>query len=364
MKKTTNYLLLTVALLFSTVIMAQSTITGTVLEQGINMPLPGANVVEKGTTNGVVTDFDGNFTLNTKSGSGEIVITYVGYTSKTVSFSGDSSLGKVMLEPSQVGLKTVQIIASVAVDRKTPVAVSTVKAADIALKLSTQEFPEILKSTPGIYATKQGGGYGDARVNIRGFSSENVAVMINGIPVNDMENGAVYWSNWAGLGDVTSTMQVQRGLGASKVAVPSIGGTINIITKTTDVEEGGNFFTGIGNNGYLKYGMTYSTGLSDKGFAATVSASKISGDGYVDGTQFEGYNYFINLSQVINDDHTISFSAFGAQQEHGQRFNRSTIGELRQTEQGPLKANKDWGVTKMERFIINLTTSITNLKCL
>ncbi|WP_282148739.1 TonB-dependent receptor [Algibacter lectus] len=350
MKKTTNYLLLTVALLFSTVIMAQSTITGTVLEQGINMPLPGANVVEKGTTNGVVTDFDGNFTLNTKSGSGEIVITYVGYTSKTVSFSGDSSLGKVVLEPSQVGLETVQIIASVAVDRKTPVAVSTVKAADIALKLSTQEFPEILKSTPGIYATKQGGGYGDARVNIRGFSSENVAVMINGVPVNDMENGAVYWSNWAGLGDVTSTMQVQRGLGASKVAVPSTGGTINIITKTTDVEEGGNFFTGIGNNGYLKYGMTYSTGLSDKGFAATVSASKISGDGYVDGTEFEGYNYFINLTQEINDAHTISFSAFGAQQEHGQRFNRSTIAELRQTESGPLKSNKDWGYKNGEVY--------------
>ena len=48
--------------------------------------------------------------------------------------------------------------------------------------------------------------------------------MINGVPVNDMENGRVYWSNWAGLSDVTSAMQVQRGLGASKVAVPSIGG--------------------------------------------------------------------------------------------------------------------------------------------
>ncbi|GAA4235199.1 TonB-dependent receptor [Postechiella marina] len=330
--------------------MAQSTITGTIMEAGVNMPLPGANVIEKGTTNGVVTDFDGNFSLTTKSTSGELVITYVGYTTKTIAFTGNATLGNVTLETSQVGLETVQIIASVAVDRKTPVAVSTVKAADIALKLSTQEFPEILKSTPGIYATKQGGGYGDARVNIRGFSSENVAVMINGIPVNDMENGRVYWSNWAGLGDVTSTMQVQRGLGASKVAVPSIGGTINIITKTTDVEEGGNFFTSIGNNGYLKYGMTYSTGLSDKGFAATVSASKISGDGYVDGTQFEGYNYFINLSQEINDAHTISFSAFGAQQEHGQRFNRSTIGELRQTEQGPQKANKDWGYKNGEVY--------------
>ena len=50
---------------------------------------------------------------------------------------------------------------------------------------------------------------------------------------------AVYWSNWAGLSDVTSAMQVQRGLGASKVAVPSIGGTINIISKSSDVQKGG-----------------------------------------------------------------------------------------------------------------------------
>ncbi|MEL0651965.1 TonB-dependent receptor [Algibacter sp. TI.3.09] len=342
MKKTTNYLLLTVALLFSTVIMAQSTITGTVLEQGINMPLPGANVVEKGTTNGVVTDFDGNFTLKTKSSSGEIIITYVGYTSKTISFSGDSSLKNVTLEPSQVGLETVQIIASVAVDRKTPVAVSTVKAADIELKLGTQEFPEILKSTPGIYTTKTGGGYGDAKTRIRGFQSENVAVMINGIPVNDMENGAVYWSNWAGLGDVTSTMQVQRGLGASKVAVPSIGGTINVITKTTDVEEGGSVFTSIANDGYEKYGVTYSTGLNDKGFAATVSAAQTSGNGYVDGTEFTGVSYFVNLSKEINDFHKISFTAFGSKQRHGQRQNRQLISTFENSERGR-KFNADWG---------------------
>ncbi|SFZ89767.1 Outer membrane receptor for Fe3+-dicitrate [Flaviramulus basaltis] len=343
MRKITQSLLMAVAFLFTTVIMAQSTVSGIVLEAGINMPLPGANIVEKGTSNGVVTDFDGNFTLNTKGSSGEIVITYVGYTSKTVSFSGNATLGNVFLESSQVGLQEVQIIASVAVDRKTPVAVSTIKSEEIALKLSTQEFPEILKSTPGVYATRAGGGYGDGRISLRGFGSENVAVMINGVPVNDMENGAVYWSNWAGLGDVTSSLQVQRGLGASKVAVPSVGGTVNIITKTTDAEQGGNIFTGIGNDGYLKYGMTYSTGLSEKGFAATVSASKITGDGYVDGTEFSGYNYFISLSQQLSDSHRLSFSAFGAQQTHGQRFNRSTISELLDTDSGPQKANKDWG---------------------
>lgn len=123
-------------------------------------------------------------------------------------------------------------IRDVARDRQTPVAVSTIKATEIQEKLGSQEFPEILKSTPSVYTTKQGGGFGDSRINIRGFDQRNTAVMINGMPINDMENGWVYWSNWAGLSDVTSAMQVQRGLGSSKLAISSVGGTINVITKS------------------------------------------------------------------------------------------------------------------------------------
>lgn len=67
-----------------------------------------------------------------------------------------------------------------------------------------------------------------------GFDQRNIAVMVDGVPVNDMENGQVYWSNWDGLGDITKSMQVQRGLGASKLAVTSVGGTMNIITKGID----------------------------------------------------------------------------------------------------------------------------------
>jgi iron complex outermembrane receptor protein len=239
-------------------------------------------------------------------------------------------------------LQEIQIIASVALDRKTPVAVSTVRAADIQLKLGTQEFPEILKSTPGVYATKQGGGFGDGRISLRGFDSENVAVMINGVPVNDMENGRVFWSNWAGLGDVTSSMQVQRGLGAARVAVPSIGGTINILTQTTDAEEGGNFMTTLGNDGFAKFGLTYSTGLMENGFAATVMAAKTDGDGFVRGTEFNSVSYFVNISKQINDQHKLSFTAFGAKQRHGQRQNRHLIDTYRRSEDG-IKYNSDWG---------------------
>ena len=143
-------------------------------------------------------------------------------------------------------------VADIAKDRKTPVAVSTIKEAQIIEKLGNQEFPEILNTTPSVYATKGGGGFGEGKLNIRGFAQENIAIMINGMPVNDMENGRVFWSNWAGLSDVTSAMQVQRGLGSSKLAIASVGGTVNIVTRAADKKEGGVVSVGIWNNDYLK----------------------------------------------------------------------------------------------------------------
>jgi iron complex outermembrane receptor protein len=335
--------LLFVALfLVSAAVLGQTKITGTVVDE-TNQLLPGASVLVKGTANGTSTDFNGKFSLQSKSNSGIVVVSYIGYKTMEVAFtSSKNSLSIQLLEDTDALDEIVIVSNSFAIDRKTPVAVSTIKAEEIELKLGTQEFPEILKSTPGVYATKSGGGYGDGRINLRGFNSENVAVMINGVPVNDMENGRVFWSNWAGLGDVTSAMQVQRGLGASKVAVPSIGGTINILTKTSDVEEGGNFGYSLANDGYSKFGLTYSTGLMDNGVAVSVSASSTEGRGYVDGTPFTGFNYFINITKEFNDAHKLSLTAFGAKQQHGQRQNRHTIATFRESERGR-KYNSDWG---------------------
>ena len=336
--------LLLVAMIFvSASVLGQTKISGTVVDES-NQSLPGASILEKGTMNGTETDFDGKFSLKAGSKTGVLVISFIGYKTKEVAFTSENAnIGNIQLEEGGSTLDEIIITStSFAIDRKTPVAVSTIKAADIERKLGTQEFPEVLKSTPGVYATKSGGGFGDGRINLRGFNSENVAVMINGVPVNDMENGKVYWSNWAGLSDVTSAMQVQRGLGAAKVAVPSIGGTINILSKTSDVNKGGNVVASTGNNGYQKVGFTLSTGLMDNGIAATVSFAKISGEGYVEGTQFEGSNYFVNFSKEINENHKISFTTFGAPQRHGQRQNMSTVSTYRNAEAGN-QFNPDWG---------------------
>ena len=318
MRKFKNWLV--VALLFSTTIMiAQTSLTGKVVDE-TNQPLPGASIVVKGTKTGTSTDFNGNFTLEISDTSGTIQVSFIGYEAKSIAFNGSADLGTISLAPSAQSLEEVVIVGviDVAIDRKTPVAVSTVRAEEIIEKLGTQEFPEILKSTPSVYATKQGGGFGDARINIRGFDQRNTAVLINGMPVNDMENGWVYWSNWAGLSYVTSAMQVQRGLGSSKLAISSVGGTINVITRTSEQKEGGTVTATMGNDGYQKYAASYSTGLMDSGFSASFLLSRTSGDGYTDGTKFLGHNYFIGLGQKINDDHSLMFTFTGAPQWHNQ----------------------------------------------
>ena len=315
MKRT---LLFACMLFFAGWTFAQSgSIAGKISDSDTYEPLPGANVVIKGTSKGTTTDIDGNFKLGELSpGSYALEISFIGYELKemiaTVRSGQTTQLGDIKLGTSSIGLREVEIIASVAVERETPVAVSTIKAEYIENKLGTQEFPEILKGTPGVYATKTGGGFGDGRINIRGFDSQNVAVMINGVPVNDMENGRVYWSNWAGLSDVTGSMQVQRGLGASKVAVPSIGGTINIVSKASDNKQGGSLYSRIGNNGYNEFGFQVNTGLSEKGWAMTLQGSRKAGAMYMDGSEFLGYSYYLNIAKQINTKHLLTFSVIGA----------------------------------------------------
>ena len=323
----------------------QGLVRGIIVDKDSKESLIGATVVLKGTSKGTVTDIDGNFSLNVPKGKNTIEISFIGYISKEIPIEVKDKtveLSTIELEPDAIGINEIRVLANIAIDRQTPIAVSNITPIQIEEKLGTQEFPEILKSSPGVYATKRGGGFGDADVRIRGFGSTNVAVMINGMPVNGMEDDKVYWSNWAGLSDVTRTMQVQRGVGASKIAVPSVGGTINVITKTTDAKKGGNVFYNMGNDNYQKMGITLSTGLLENNWALTMMFSKTSGDGYVQGTPFTGYSYFFSVAKKINEKHQLSLTFFGAPQEHAKRYAYQSLDVLKTKKDG-IRYNSDWG---------------------
>ncbi|MES2375839.1 MAG: TonB-dependent receptor [Bacteroidota bacterium] len=338
-----KYLLLLFISLFTTAAaLAQSVVTGKLLDAQTKEPLIGATITIKGTTNATSASLDGTFKITAPSGS-TLVITYIGYVSKEVTANG-TKLGTISLDPVSGSLGEVVVNASstLAIDRQTPIAVSNVGAQYIEEKGAGAEFPELLKATPGVTVSRAGGGYGDSRVAIRGFNSSNIALLVNGIPVNDVEAGKVFWNDWAGLSDVTSYMQVQRGLGAAKIAVPSLGGTIDIRTRSTEREEGGAIAQSVGSYNALKTAISYATGLTPKGWASSFLLSKSTGDGNAEGLYYTGYSYFFNLSKVIGKSQTLSFNFMGAAQIHGQRYTYQSINAYRAAPQG-IRYNSDYG---------------------
>lgn len=305
------------SVLFVVHVFAQKhTISGTVTDAETNETLIGVNILFKSGV-GAVTNIDGKYTFQLEAGEYNVMVSYVGYdkVQKKIKITGNSIHN---FELHSTVLDEVKIVADVAIARKTPVAFSNIEPKQIQENLASQDIPMILNSTPGVYATQEGGGDGDAQITIRGFSSRNVGVLLDGVPVNDMENGHVYWSNWFGLDVATRSIQVQRGLGASKLALPSVGGTINILTKGYENKRGGRVKQELGSDGYLRTTIGYNSGRLKNDWAISSAVSYKRGNGWVDQTWTEGFFYYLKVDKKIKK-HLISLSGFGAPQSHGQR---------------------------------------------
>ncbi len=308
-------------------LMGQSVVKGRVLDGLTQEPLPGATVVY-GPGQGVVTNYDGEYLLELPAGSYTLTYSFVGFEQHIVNVSlREGEILDRIIRLNSFTLREVSIVADIARDRQTPVAFSNISPRQIEEELGSQDLPMILNHTPGVYATQTGGGDGDARINIRGFDQRNIAVMIDGIPVNDMQNRRVFWSNWFGLDLVTGNVQVQRGLGASKLVLPAIGGTLNILTKGVDDRESTKVRQEFGSGNFTRTSFMYNSGKLTNGWGFTLSGSYKVGDGLVDATFTEGLFYYAKIEKLTKN-HRISLTGFGAPQRHGQRVFRGEIGEF------------------------------------
>lgn len=217
--------------LSSLTLSAQNTITGVLCLKSDSNPLVGVVVKEGSSSNYVMSNLNGEFIIDVSSSQTQLVFSGMGLKELIVECNGKKDLGRIYMESDIYTLSDAIVTSSFGTERVTPVSASTITGRYIEEQLGSHEFPEILKFTPGVHANRQGCGWGDSEIYMRGFDNSNIAVLVNGIPINDMEAGSVYWSDWANLSDVTATIQTQRGIGTSKVSAPSVGGTINIVTK-------------------------------------------------------------------------------------------------------------------------------------
>ena len=318
-------LLFAFLLLFSLSMLQAGAIGGKVVAKSSGEPLVGANVYIEGTTVGAATDENGMYYIEIEDGTYVLVCDYVGYSRQQVEITVKGNIQYNFEMTEFLFAKTIDVVADRAKERETPVAFSNVKKQKIIEELGSQDIPMVLNTTPSVYATQQGGGAGDARINIRGFNQRNIAIMINGVPVNDMENGWVYWSNWDGVGDATASIQVQRGLSAVNLATPSIGGTMNIITDPAAQKAGVYLKQEFGAAGFLKTTISANSGMVNDKLAFSGLLVRKVGDGVINKAWTDAWAYYFGASWNINDSNRLEFYAIGAPQRHGQNLYKQNM---------------------------------------
>ncbi|HEX8515355.1 MAG TPA: TonB-dependent receptor [Bacteroidia bacterium] len=298
-------------------------IKGTVKDAASGETIIGATIlIAEG--KGAVTDIDGNYSLKADPGTYTLNVSFVGYEGIQQKVKIEDKVITLNFSLQLKTLNEVEIVADIAKTRETPVAFSTISSKQLQEELHSRDLAMIVNTTPGAYATETGGGSGDARVTIRGFDQRNVAVLVDGVPVNDMESGQVYWSNWDGLGDVTRNVQIQRGLGASKLAIASVGGTMNIITKGIDSKREISIKQEVMSDLMYKTGLSFNSGQLKGGWGITGAFTRKKGVGFADYTWTDAYSYFLKVQKRMGK-HLLSLSAAGAPQRHGQRSDRLPI---------------------------------------
>jgi outer membrane receptor protein involved in Fe transport len=232
---------------------------------------------------------------------------------------GENKNINFMLSEEAVKIGEVIVEVNRAKERETPVAFSDVGTEKISRQLHTQDAPLLIKNIPGVFSySTDGVGNGESKLYVRGFDQNHVQVLINGIPTNDPESNAVYWSNWGAVSSAAASVQVQRGAGSSLYGAGSFGGSFNIITQEVPARAGLEAHATFGNPEINVYGASIHTGLlANNLFAAGATYDWKTGRGDREGAYYQGANYYFGIALYPDEKSAVKLVLHGGPQEHG-----------------------------------------------
>lgn len=325
------------AVLFLTVssAIAQTfSISGTVNEGLTGNPVIHATV-EAGTVSGY-TGNDGSFTLEGISkGDYTLTVSMLGYEPLSVPVSVANSsvnLGTLQLQPAQSQAES--------------------GIAEITLGGESddrdQAVSSLLHSSGDVFVNTVSYTFSSMFFRSRGYDSEYETVLIDGIPFNDAETGRAVWGEWGGLNDVMRNREYINGLQPGKFAFGNLGGSSYITTRASKQRKQTKLSYSLSNRSYSNRLMfTYSTGLMKNNWAVTASASRRwSDEGYVEGTFYDAYAYFLGVEKKISSKHSIAFTGFVSPTRRG--MNSASVQEVYDLV-GSNYYNANWGYQGEEK---------------
>jgi len=304
---------------------ADGIITGEVTDNKTGNPLPGANVIIEGTSIGAATDMDGKYViLQAPEGTFDLRVTFIGYhpmTTSVIVVANETVVVNFSLNPTVIAGMDIVVTANRARERETPVAFTNGTTERIQEEFHGQDAPLLLKGTPGVYAVANDGvGNGESTLRVRGFDQNRVSVMINGIPTNDPESKAVYWSNWGAVSSGASNVQVQRGAGSALYGAGTFGGSMNIVTLNPAPKRSIGALFNWGDPELVMFGLNYNSGLIKDKFAMALKVERKMGQGARLGSYYQALNYYLSLAYYMSDRQSLKMVLHGAPQEHGYTY--------------------------------------------
>lgn len=251
--KTTLKGLLFILFFVPTLIFAQNIVTGTVTEQSTSQPLPGVNIVIKGTATGAATDFDGNYQINVNNGD-VLEFSYVGYVTQDITYSGQSTINVQFIEDA-AQLDEVVVIGYGSVKKE-----DLTGTADLITSKDFNEGPVVSAQQlisgkiAGVAVTSGGGAPGEGQeIRIRGNGSlqlnNNPLIVVDGLP---LDSGGVGGTrnplNLINPNDIESMVVLKDASATAIYGSRAANGVIMITTKK-------------GKDSQFKFNVTTSTTL-------------------------------------------------------------------------------------------------------
>ena len=289
-----------VLLLLSLPTMAQvkmMKIEGTVINQQTQLPLQGVTITVKHPLRQTATDAKGNYSLRLPTGDFLLLFTLQGYTPHEEVYSINdeltTTLPTVAMLRNDLQEEQLTMIAENELDND---------QADVTGAL--------LHSWQDVFTRRAAFDFSTAFFRQRGYDAKDVNVLLNGIPMNRLENGRPLWANWSGLNDLTRNQEVCNGLEKSNHSFGGMNGSNYIGVRASQNRAGIRLTSSVSNRSYAgRLMVTYHSGLLRNGWAYSLSASRrwAANGSWAEGTHYNAYAFGAAVEYQPTAAHSFNF---------------------------------------------------------
>jgi hypothetical protein len=284
-------------------------VKGTVQDAETRLPVEGVIVSLEGTGITGATDAQGNFALY-EVPSGNYIVAFTETNHVPVSIS-------IRVEGAELDLGVVQLLAqpeNTTVIKEDLIPTISLSDDDLDQLSTNQNISGVLTASRDVFVSAAAFTFGPARFRIRGFDSENTVTYLNGVPMNKLENGRVFWNAWGGLNEVTRLRDADIGLGVLPYAFGGVGGATTIDTRASSFRKQFSVSYANSNRTFRHRVMsTYSSGLLKGGWAFVASGSRRwAEEGYIPGTFYDAYAYFLSIDKKLDKNNALNLTVFDA----------------------------------------------------